>query len=295
MARKIAICVGQNDYAPHTQVPPLRGCVNDVLLIGEMLRVAGFDIIRQIHNEAATQKGILDRLSSEIAKLRAGDQLVFWNSSHGYQVQDRSGDELVDGLDEAICTYDTDSRDPLTDDKFAKIFSRIHPEAFVFFASDSCHSATLSRTLQGNHTSKNHPEDRRPRLWTPPDDVFFRSGRPTINLGKYVAGFKKPIGKRKTRRLGLLHRKENINHLFLSGCKADEVSWDAKFDQGYHGAMTYHFAMTVLNSWENKKPITYQKAFNLAVKGIKKAKYDQNPQLEGPTKLSNQYVFGFKP
>ena len=38
VATKIALCVGQNNYDPSTGVTPLRGCVNDTLLIGEMLR-----------------------------------------------------------------------------------------------------------------------------------------------------------------------------------------------------------------------------------------------------------------
>jgi uncharacterized caspase-like protein len=64
LATKIALCVGQNKYDPSTGVTPLRGCVNDTLLIGEMLRRAGFEV-RQVHDQAATQRGILDRLSTE--------------------------------------------------------------------------------------------------------------------------------------------------------------------------------------------------------------------------------------
>lgn len=62
MPKKIAVCIGQNNYDPSTGVSPLRGCVNDALLIGEMLRFAGFNIVRQVHNEAATQEGILEKL-----------------------------------------------------------------------------------------------------------------------------------------------------------------------------------------------------------------------------------------
>jgi hypothetical protein len=57
MAAKITHCVGQNTYDPSTGVTPLRGCVNDTLLIGEMLRRASFDV-RLVHDQAATQPGI---------------------------------------------------------------------------------------------------------------------------------------------------------------------------------------------------------------------------------------------
>jgi hypothetical protein len=41
VATKSALCVGQNKYDRSTGVTPLRGCVNDTLLIGEMFRRAG--------------------------------------------------------------------------------------------------------------------------------------------------------------------------------------------------------------------------------------------------------------
>jgi len=293
MARKIAVCVGQNYYAPQTLVTPLRGCVNDALLIGEMLRIAGFQDVRQIHNEPATQEGILRRLAIEIAKLREGDFFVFWNSSHGYQVQDRNYDEMVDGLDEAICSYDTDPRNPLTDDKFAKILVRAHPKAFIFFGSDSCHSGSLTRgaleKMESNH--------RVPRLWIPPDDILFRTGRPTIDLGAYIKDFKRrEVPQPPLRRFGFLAREEeDLQHLLLSGCKAEQVSWDAKFTEGHHGAMTYNFAKTVLEAWQQGKAITYQEAHEATLKGLEKGNFDQTPQLEGPKRLKDMPVFGFVP
>ncbi len=292
MPKKIAVCIGQNIYDPSTGVTPLRGCVNDALLIGEMLRFAGFDIIRQVHNEAATQEGILERVSTEVAKLRSGDYFVLWNSSHGYQIQDRSGDELIDGLDEAITSYDTDPRNPLTDDKFAQIISRAHPQSFILFASDSCHSGTLSKADVA-HLGKNY---RVPRLWIPPDDVLFRTGKPMLDLGKYMKGIpSRKAPKLKLRNFGRLGKDTGtMNHLFLSGCLPEEVSWDAKFDEGFHGAMTYNFTKAVLNAWSKKKAISYAEAHKTAIQGLKKGKFQQSPQLEGQNKFKDSPVFGVK-
>jgi hypothetical protein len=193
MATKIALCVGQNNYDPSTGVTPLRGCVNDTLLIGEMLRRAGFEV-RQVHDQAATQRGILDRLSIEVAKLREGDFFVFWNSSHGYQLNDREGDELYDYLDEAICTYDTDPRDPLTDDKLGRIVYRADPKATVFLGSDSCHSASLTKAMLEEQKGNDGPQ---PRLWIPPDDVRFRSGTTLIDLDAFAEGSETSLVDRK--------------------------------------------------------------------------------------------------
>jgi hypothetical protein len=147
MPRRIAVCVGQNTYSPTSGVqPPLKGCINDAMLIGSMLSRAGFEV-RQLHDQAATQRAILTELETGVAQLREGDYFVFWNASHGYRVRDRSGDELFDFVDEAISTYDNDYRNPLTDDKFQQILGRANPGSTILFGSDSCFSATLTRQL----------------------------------------------------------------------------------------------------------------------------------------------------
>jgi hypothetical protein len=291
MPKKIAICVGQNRYAPHTGVSPLNGCVNDALLIGEMLRMAGFDHIRQVHDQAATQVGILSRLEDAIASLGDGDQLVFWNSSHGYQVRDRDGDELHDHKDEAICSYDTDPRAPLTDDKFARLLAHVPQGARVFFASDSCHSGTLTRSGGGDGDAC------RPRLWLPPDDIRFRSGEPMIDLGAYVGGLDLPAPTPPPARLfGLFGQPpEAIDHVLLTGCRADQVSWDAMLGGRFHGAMTYHFALAVLCTWKQGRAISYRDAHRQACADVTRAGFDQSPQLEGGEELVNQPVFGHTP
>ena len=299
MGRKTALCVGQNKYGPWTGVTPLRGCVNDALLIGEMLREAGF-AVRQIHDEAATQTGLVGRLETAVAKLRAGDYFVFWNSSHGYQVTDRSADELYDGRDEAICTYDTDPRDPLMDDKLAKIFSRANPRAFVFIGSDSCHSGTLTRDAALGLRENGDGAYRAPRLWVPPEDIRARAGRPAFDLWRYfdeedeppqyVAAEEEPL--RTFGRLG--HPPPEVAHVLLSGCRAEQVSWDAQFGRRFHGAMTYHFTKAVLAAWKAGRAITYREAHATAVETIK-PDFDQDPQLEGPDEMKDSPVFGYRP
>jgi hypothetical protein len=354
--------------------------VNDALLIGEMLRSAGFEV-RQVHDDSATQAAILSRLETEIAGLRDGDYFVYWNSSHGYQLRDGSGDELFDFLDEAACTYDTDPRDPLTDDKFARILSRADPGATIFIGSDSCHSGTVTRMMHDEMTQEDERAYRQPRLWIPPDDIRFRSG-PVIDLDGYVrrdldlaayvpsssesdgtalnlrnaaraAVFENQakgrgayrdaareagrsaarerdeprpreieapqpdpeLGLRRFGQLAPPHpqapslgasargedaAEEQMNHLLLSGCLPMEVSYDASFSQGSHGAMTYHFAMAVLEAWQqNQNPITYEEAWQTAQQGLTEGafgqRFDQTPQLEGPRELKESPVFGHIP
>lgn len=309
MATKIALCVGQNKYNPASGVTPLRGCVNDALLIGEMLRRAGFEV-RQVHDRAATQRGILDRLSTEVAKLRKGDYFVFWNSSHGYQVNDREGDELYDYLDEAICTYDTDPRDPVTDDKLGRILYRADPEATVFLGSDSCHSGSLTRAMLEEKTGNG----RQQRLWIPPDDVRFRSGTTLVDLDAFAEDSDTALvdlkafdeeaveqiqpSRQEVRRFGAVGREvqeKDMGHLLLSGCRPEQTSADAPFREGWYGAMTYNFAKAVLRAWRNGTAITYGEAHEAALTGLEQGEFGQEPQLEGPDLLKDAPVFGYKP
>lgn len=383
MIRKIGICVGQNEYDPNTTVTPLRGCVNDALLIGEMLKKAGYTVI-QLHDKQATQAAILQSLKTEVEQLREGDFLVFWNSSHGYQVPDKNPDE-TDTQDEAICSYDTNFNDPLIDDKFREILQRVPKQANVFFGSDSCHSGTVTRELirmvrglpfdTNGKQSRSGPEaqtqstteqtvwqiiahdpavqslqfpigkatvntealireattrtqastntvssqslpthnapisdDWKPRLFVPQSfDLLIHMGQTLINLddymldgqGKQAAGTNLASYVSNGNTLKRLARgslqEQDMTHVLLSGCQPEEVSWDAPFTQGFHGAMTYYFAMTVLDAWRKKQAITYKEAHQKAGQQILGSRFNQHPQLEGPDTLKDMPVFGYVP
>jgi hypothetical protein len=314
VARKIALCVGINRYL-FPEIPPLGGCVNDAVLIGELLRIAGFEV-RQLHDEAATQQGILERLSVETAKLRPGDYFVYWGSCHGTQVQDRSGDELLDFKDEAICTYDHDDRDAMTDDKIGQIISRADPDATIVFCSDSCHSGTVAREVTQKRLNADEAgplvregleqgDGVRARMWVPPPDIVFRTGEPLINLDAYVQGMgarQEEPRESEVRRFGQLRRgisEQEMRHLLLSGCTPDQLSWDAPFQiapQGsrQHGAMTYNFATAVLGAWSKGQAISYKEAYEATHKGVRE-RFNQDPQLEGPDTLKEEYVFDHQP
>ncbi|WP_028066396.1 caspase family protein [Solirubrobacter soli] len=268
MPEKTAVCIGLNHYAPESDVPPLRGCVDDALLIGELLVRAGFSV-QQLHDSAATYSAILETIGEHVERLRAGDELVVWNASHGFQVPDLDGDEDADVLDEAICTYDNDVGRPLSDDRLAAVLARARSGTRVFVGSDSCHSGTLAREAPPLHAI--------PRLWDPP-----QATRGAVAPRGHVARFGGVAG-------------SPAEHLLLAGCEAGQVSWDAKFTEGYHGAMTYHFARAVLAAWDAGQAITYAAAHQMATAGIHATGLVQNPQLEGMPTLKAAPVFGYVP
>jgi metacaspase-1 len=98
------------------------------------------------------------------------------------------------------------------------------------------------------------------------------------------------------RLFGLLGRPpEAMDHVLLTGCRADQVSWDAMLGGRFHGAMTYHFATAVLRAWKRGEAITYRQAHRRACEAVTRAGFDQSPQLEGGEELTNLPVFGYVP
>lgn len=141
MAQKKAVLVGVEEYE-RSDIPALRGCVNDVLLVrGVLKRYFGFtnDGIHVVLNARATRANILDRLESMVDGASPGDFLVFYFSGHGSQIRDRDGDELTDHLDEVICPYDMDwdRRTYVLDDDLDEVFHAL-PEGVVLEAFFDC-------------------------------------------------------------------------------------------------------------------------------------------------------------
>lgn len=82
---KKALLIGINKYPDS----PLRGCVNDVLLMHKVLTSKyGFinKDIRLLTDKEATTKGIRDALKVFTTDVTDGDTLFFHYSGHGSQV-----------------------------------------------------------------------------------------------------------------------------------------------------------------------------------------------------------------
>src|SRR6185295_4044071 len=147
-----AVLVGIDEYE-RSDVPSLRGCVNDVALVRGLLKQY-FEVpnedIRVLVNGRATKANILARLESTIARAEPGDVVVFYYSGHGSQVRDRNGDELTDGLDEIICPYDMDwdRRTYILDDDLDEIFGDLPPEVLLEAFFDCCFWGADARGLE---------------------------------------------------------------------------------------------------------------------------------------------------
>jgi hypothetical protein len=172
-----AVLVGVDVYE-RSDVPPLRGCVNDVVLVRQVLKQylgVPNENIRLVVNGRATKANIVHRLQRMILDAEDGDVLVFYFSGHGSQIRDRDGDELTDGLDELICPYDMDwdRKTYILDDDLDAIFAEVGPGVILEAFFDCCFWGPSAREFE--------PEsDRRPlrtdvRYLRPPIDIVARS------------------------------------------------------------------------------------------------------------------------
>ena len=119
MEKKLALCIGINDY-PGTG-SDLSGCVNDANDWAKLLSQKGFNVAKLIDKEA-TGKNIRESLKAMIVQAVKGDSIFIQYSGHGTYIPDKDGDES-DGTDECLCPYDLYTKGPISDDELNDLFT----------------------------------------------------------------------------------------------------------------------------------------------------------------------------
>ena len=268
-ASRKALCVGINDY-PY-EGNDLNGCVNDAKAWAEILNqnfnFSGGDI-KLLLDSQATKKNVMDELKNLLAGAKAGDHLVYTNSSHGSYIADTSGDEPT--YDEIICPYDID-KNQIEDDDLRELFKNLPKGARLTVILDNCHSGTATRAavsdiLPGMKT----PDDRRVRFLSPA-----LRGLPILE-NPWAAKPKRQI----------LYPESKMKEILLSGCTDKEYSYDAYFNGTYHGAMTYYALQAIRSA---NYLLTYAQLHRRLGNLIED--YPQHPQLEGKTVNKKQQIF----
>jgi hypothetical protein len=282
---KYAVLIGINIYEEPGN--DLAGCVNDVESIYEILTgLYAFDPanIRVLTDERATRTAIIEAMHWLVDNRVAGDELFLHYSGHGSQVVDWDGDELSDGLDEILVPYDNTWDNPLSDDIIHSIFKGLHPEAYLTFVCDSCHSGTMTRGVTRMNNLENTQESTKAKLPVdlgqgvterflgPPIDITLRSNKKDltrVHLGmkeKDIAGEQR--------------------HVLLSGCRDEEYSSDAFINDRWQGALTAALSIALRDdpyrSW-----IEVHRDVVALLKG---AAFEQNPRLSGDASLTDGRV-----
>lgn len=152
---KRALVIGNDAYPSRYR---LRTCVNDANAVAEFLMAMGYarDEIVLLHDADKEQIVTeIQRLVDAVTALRH-DQVVFYYSGHGIQVEDEPGGDEADGIDEALVavgTFTSDTVDTILvrDDYFHGELRNVaaHADNFVVVL-DCCFSGGLFKGLGEN-------------------------------------------------------------------------------------------------------------------------------------------------
>ena len=173
--KALLIGAGEYPHLPHRfQLP---GPSNDVQSM-EAFLVEEWEFspsdVRVLVDEQATKDGILRALEVWLPEVtEPGDRIVVYYSGHGSQVPDEDGDE-EDGLDETFVPTDYGQngkrdQDMVIDDELARALRALRDRQ-VLLVADSCHSGTVSRsvdlgdfTQHANAKPRHYPSGARSR------------------------------------------------------------------------------------------------------------------------------------
>ena len=283
MAKK-AVLVGIN--YPGTS-HALRGCVNDVMLVSDMLtRHFGFKTQdkRMLTDRDATTKNILDRLEWLVEDAKPGDVLFFHYSGHGSQMINQrydKGDE-PDGKDEIICPIDLDWRHKvIRDDDMREIFDKVPEGVNLTVVLDCCHSgggidsdyqySTFGVAAPSNHIDPMKDITLSRELGMPADIANRGMG---LDL--------------KTRSRGIKNKNDKDVGILISGCQTHQTSADSYIGNKFMGAATYFM---VRNLQLANYDLDYKTLVDNMNEELKQFNYTQRPELNGdPNLFSHKFL-----
>lgn len=258
---KFAFLSGINLYAPHLNCD-LRGCVNDVETYRYILinyYKLHPDNIRVLLDFRASENAIIEHMHWLVE--HEDSRLICTYSGHGSDMRVRNWDARLSSKKvQLLCGSDINFDDPkLLDYKIGEIFDKKPESSSLTFFVDACHSETMTRGLAKRLFTRNN----RSRYLPPPRDIQFRSESINIETSKIVDLKEAPLR----------------NRTVVSACEDEQTAADAYINGKYQGAFTAHIAKYL------RPGNTYDEHFPQFIKDIKSARFDQNPQVNGPQGL----------
>lgn len=247
----------------------LAGCFND----GDDWAQAHAPYVtdsKQLREHDATKAGIIRFVTEALKQLDAGDRLLLQLSGHGTQVPDLNSDE-PDRFDEAFCPYDLDKHLLFDDEIYSLLSSNLrHADSEVLLITDCCHSGSMARTLAKQKVA--------PRF---------------IPFDHLAAGKSAAERRRLRERSATRSAADGIvpGVVHLSGCKDNEVSFDARFNGRANGALS----RTAIDALGKLEPgATYVDWYRLIRKVLPSRQYSQTPQINCVNEMLGQVLPGFE-
>ncbi|MEK7254894.1 MAG: caspase family protein, partial [Bacteroidota bacterium] len=270
-----ALLTGICRYHPQSKnVPPLKGCENDVnawkAFLEKNYGTAYRLEIKTLLNDQATWQNVVEHLGDKhLGKAGKDDVALFYYSGHGSR--QRSAAEFLpffpDGWDETLVLHD--SRVPggkdLADKELAVLLHQLGQKTQnLVVLLDCCHSGSGTRAAEAEIAAKRQSPDS-----TTPRD--FNS----YLFGWYARNF--PGG-------------QNISlpssrHILLAACDRKEVAYELKNDQGL-------FSYSLIGDLEkNGVNVSYAQLFTRCRHAMMKVFKNQHPQFEAVNYFNAHELF----
>ncbi len=119
----------------------LNGCENDADTY-KGISTGRFTKVRTLKTRSATVGNVASHILYAAKDLKGGDTLLVTYAGHGGKVRDASGDES-DRVDETWCLFDRQ----IADDELNRLWRYFRSGVRIVVLSDSCHSGTVTRTM----------------------------------------------------------------------------------------------------------------------------------------------------
>ena len=267
-----ALLVGINDYASE-RVPDLRGCVNDVEAMQQLLTsrfgLAAENVLK-LTDAQATHEAIKAAIRTQLieparkwadaGKHEPSPSFFFHYSGHGSQAIDETGQE-PDGLDETLVPHDSRTEDiyDIKDWELGALIDELTKYTdSVTLVLDCCHSGSGTRDVK---ITRRAEPDMRPQPTQRP------ASNNTRSLESTPSGW--ALGQR---------------YVLLAGCRDREESYEYTAQQDnsarHHGALTY-FLIEELQSMSTARRYTYSELHQRVRQRVNSKFPQQMPQCEG--------------
>lgn len=281
MPKKSALIIGIDEYANFEEKYQLKGCVNDAILIRDVL-VNQFNFeeseITDLHNKAASRDGILVAMEQLVERAEKDDIIVFHFSGHGSQRESADLEEGT-GMDSTIVPHDSGCEDPfpnlgIADNEINEWLGRLSEKtSYITLIFDCCHSGTMTRDVFGART-RSVPADTR--------------SLSDMGLEKRKSGPKGAVQTRNVGPSGWLTLSDS--YVVMSGCRDNELASEYHHEDGdgyvTTGALTYFLTKALRQA---QPGTTYRDVFELARQSVISEISGQHPQIEG---TQDREIFG---
>ena len=286
MSIRKALLVGINAYP----VKPLRGCINDVVRMKDLLKCFyGFadDGFCLLLDEQATYSSVVVGLEWLAQGGSDPDAVrIFHFSGHGTYIADTNGDE-PDGRDECLVPVDFETAGLLPDDTLKALYDQFPRAGNLTLVMDCCHSGStnlapgdkryrfLPITLQEQEridaAARKYVEERAAFV----AQQIGKASSTQLSGDETAAAARQISAQFEKSRFGDIRNREA--NILLAACRPDQQAADARIGSRYHGAFTYFLADVIAKA---KGHITYYNLVSSVAQALYTKEFVQIPQLE---------------